>query len=109
MKNKDKKQKKMMLAVVVLVIGVFWLLSDFGFITANIPWLSLVMIVVSLAWIISGVKDKKKFPTFGIIVFLLGMTWLLNEMEVLTLNIPWFPLIMVIVAIGWIVDNYMSK
>jgi hypothetical protein len=53
--------------------------------------------------------QKKGFPTFAVIVLILSLLWLLSETGILTLNIPWIPLIVVIIALGWIIDHYTKK
>ncbi len=49
----------------------------------------------------------KKFPTFAFVVLILGLLWLAVEMHWITIAIPWLPLIVVVVAAGWIVNHYM--
>ena len=49
----------------------------------------------------------KKFPTFAFVVLVLGLLWLAVEMHWITIPIPWLPLIVVVVAAGWIVNHYM--
>ena len=49
------------------------------------------------------------FPTFAIIVLLIGIFWLLNELNVLKANVPWIPIVIIVVAIGWIVDHFVGK
>ena len=49
---------------------------------------------------------KKGCPTFAVIVLALALMWLFTEMEIIILDIPWFPLILVIIAVGWIVNHY---
>ena len=48
----------------------------------------------------------KGFPTFATIVLVLGVLWFLSGIGVLTTNIPWFPAILIILAIGWIINHY---
>jgi hypothetical protein len=50
----------------------------------------------------------KKFPTFAFLVLVLGLLWLAVEMQWITIPIPWLPLIVVVVAAGWIVNHYTS-
>jgi hypothetical protein len=50
-----------------------------------------------------------KFPTFASAVLVLGILWILSELKILTVEVPWFPVILVVVAIGWIVDFYAKK
>jgi len=51
-------------------------------------------------------KKKRKFPTFAVILLVVGLAWLLNELKVIAINIPWVPLVLVIVAVGMIVNRY---
>lgn len=52
-----------------------------------------------------GIGDKR-FPSFAIIVLVLGVLWFLNGVGILTTNIPWFPAILIILSIGWIINHY---
>jgi len=49
---------------------------------------------------------SRKFPTFAVLVLILGLLWLAVEMNWITINIPWLPLIVVVLAAGWIVNHY---
>lgn len=51
---------------------------------------------------------KKKFPTFAVILLVLGVVWLFSSLGYIAVNIPWIPVILIIVAIGWIVNKYAS-
>ena len=59
--------------------------------------------------------DKKNvccvggFPTFAVIVLVLAVLWLLGEMKILTVNVPWLPVILIIIALGWIINFYKKK
>jgi len=47
-----------------------------------------------------------KFPTFAVIVLVIGIIWLLNDLNVFTIDIPWFPVVIILIAIGWIINSY---
>ena len=47
-----------------------------------------------------------KFPTFWVIVLLFALAWLLEEIGIFTLNFPWLPVIIIIVAIGAIFNRF---
>ena len=51
------------------------------------------------------------FPTFWTIVLLLGIAWLLREMNVIPIevDIPWLPAILVVISIGAIVNHYSKQ
>ncbi len=51
----------------------------------------------------------KKFPTFGVILLLIGFVWLLSDTGVITIRVPWVPLILIVVAIGIIVNAFQKK
>ena len=51
-------------------------------------------------------KKYGGFPTFAVILLVLSVLWLLSEMAILTVNVPWIPVILIIVAIGWIIKHY---
>ncbi len=53
-------------------------------------------------------ERRRGFPTFATLVLVLGILWLLSELQILTVAVPWLPVIMIIVAIGWIVDHYFK-
>ena len=47
-----------------------------------------------------------KFPTFAVILLVVGLVWLLNDLKVLAINLPWVPIVLVIIAVGMIVNRY---
>ena len=55
-------------------------------------------------------KGKKycegAFPTFAVIVLAVGVLWLLADLGIITANIPWLPIILIIVAVGMIAKRY---
>lgn len=50
------KKKAPILAVILLVIGLVWLLIELGLITADIPWLPIVLIFVAIGMIYNRFK-----------------------------------------------------
>jgi hypothetical protein len=52
---------------------------------------------------------KKGFPTFATLILALGVLWLLTDLKVITIDIPWWPVILIIVAVGWIIDHYAKR
>ncbi|MFH1589829.1 MAG: hypothetical protein ABIB43_04650 [archaeon] len=52
---------------------------------------------------------KRDFPTFATILLALAILWLLGDLGVLSVNIPWLPVILIIIAIGWIINNYTIR
>jgi hypothetical protein len=49
---------------------------------------------------------KRKFPTIATIVLVFAIIWLLSELNVLTINVPWLPVILIIIAIGMIWNRF---
>lgn len=47
----------------------------------------------------------KGFLTVPIILLVIGIIWLLNDLRILTISIPWVPLVLIIIAIGLIVNR----
>jgi hypothetical protein len=57
-------------------------------------------------------KEEKEcggFPTFALVVLLIGVFWLLNDLNILKVDVPWIPIVIIVVAIGWIVDHFAKK
>ncbi len=51
-------------------------------------------------------RKKKKFPTLAVILLVLGLMWLLSSLSLITINIPWVPVMLIIIAIGMIINRY---
>lgn len=51
---------------------------------------------------------KRSFPTFAFLVLVAGVMWLLTELKVITIDIPWLPIVVIVLALGWIVNHYRS-
>ncbi|MFH1500534.1 MAG: hypothetical protein ABIE22_01155 [archaeon] len=51
-------------------------------------------------------RKKPRFPTLAVIVLVAAIVWLLQELRYLNIDIPWLPLILIIVAIGMIANRY---
>ncbi len=57
-----------------------------------------------------GNEDSSKkgvFPIIPVIILATGILWLVSEM--LSIDIPWFPIVLIIVGVGWIIDFYKKK
>ncbi len=52
--------------------------------------------------------NKRPFPTFAVLILVLGLIWLAVELQLITINVPWLPLIVVVLAAGWIVNHYQK-
>lgn len=52
-------------------------------------------------------KSKKvSLPLFAIIVLIIGVVWLLTELGIVTANLPWWPIVIIAVALNWIYEFY---
>ena len=49
---------------------------------------------------------KPKFPMLAVILLIFALVWLLSELGYLTLDIPWIPVILVVIAIGMIFNRF---
>ena len=49
---------------------------------------------------------RAKFPVLWTLLLIFGLGWLVNELGYYTINIPWGPVIVVVLAIGLIVNRY---
>lgn len=52
---------------------------------------------------------KENFPTIPLIILATGILWLINELEILTIDIPWFPIVLIIIGIAGIIEYYKRK
>ncbi|MBU2633690.1 MAG: hypothetical protein KJ674_00435 [Nanoarchaeota archaeon] len=50
-----------------------------------------------------------RFPTFAVILIFLGLIWLLNDLKVFSIDLPWIPIIVIVFAIGLIVNHSKKK
>jgi uncharacterized membrane protein YoaK (UPF0700 family) len=51
-------------------------------------------------------KNKPKFPTLAVVLLILAVIWLINDMGYLAIKIPWIPVILIVVAVGIIINRY---
>jgi hypothetical protein len=52
---------------------------------------------------------KNRFPTLAVILLVVGLAWLFNELNVIAIDVPWVPLILIIIAIGMILNKYNKQ
>ncbi|WP_321418096.1 hypothetical protein [uncultured Methanomethylovorans sp.] len=52
---------------------------------------------------------KETFPTIPVIILVTGILWLINELNILTINIPWFPVVLIIVGVAGLIEFYKRK
>jgi len=51
---------------------------------------------------------KSKFPVLAIILLVFALVWLFNELGYFSLNLPWIPVVLAIIAIGMIFNRFRS-
>ena len=49
---------------------------------------------------------RKKFPVLAVIILLFALAWLLSELKILVMDLPWIPIILAVIAIGMIFNRY---
>ncbi len=49
---------------------------------------------------------KPKFPTLATILLFTGIAWIMESLGYLKIPFPWLPTVLIIVAIGMIVNRY---
>jgi hypothetical protein len=54
------------------------------------------------------VKYRRSFPTLAIILLIFAVVWLLREMEVIEINVPWLLVVLIIIAIGVIFNRLIG-
>ena len=51
---------------------------------------------------------RKTFPIFAVILLVFAVTWLLREMKIIDINLPWLPIILIVIAIGIIFNRLIG-
>jgi len=51
---------------------------------------------------------KRRFPVLAVILLLFALTWIFNDLGYISINIPWIPVIIAVIAIGIIVNRYFD-
>ena len=54
-------------------------------------------------------RKEGRFPTLAVILLVVGIIWLLSDLGVMTVSIPWWPVILIIIAVSWIVNRYTAE
>ena len=48
---------------------------------------------------------KEKFPVLATLLLIFGIVWLINEFGYVSFNLPWLPVILIVIAIGMIANR----
>jgi len=51
---------------------------------------------------------RRRFPTLAVILLVVAIVWLVSDLGYLTVNIPWIPVILLIIAVGMIINRYVK-
>lgn len=54
-------------------------------------------------------RRERRFPTVSVLLLVVGVLWLLSELKYITVSVPWWPVILIILALGWLINNYSNK
>jgi len=54
-----------------------------------------------------GSSKKRIFPTIPVILLVTGLLWFIGEL--LTIDVPWIPVILIILGIAGIIEFYKGK
>lgn len=55
-------------------------------------------------------KSKKpRFPTLAVVLLVLAVIWLVNDLGYFSVNIPWIPVILIVIAVGIIINRYAQE
>jgi len=50
----------------------------------------------------------RRFPILGFIILIFASLWLLREMDVVDLSVPWLPIVLIVIAIGIIFNRLIG-
>jgi hypothetical protein len=50
-----------------------------------------------------------RFPIFPLLILVIGVLWFLNDLAVWTTNLPWWPLVLIVVSLGAVKHHHMCK
>jgi len=50
--------------------------------------------------------DRPKFPALAVILLIFSLIWLFSELGYFHINVPWIPVILVIIAIGMVFNRF---
>jgi len=54
------------------------------------------------------VTYRRRFPVLGFLVLIFAGLWLLREMNVIDLRVPWLPIVLIVIAIGIIFNRLIG-
>ena len=51
----------------------------------------------------------ERFPTFAVILLAAGVLLLLSDLHIITWTVPWWPLILIAIGLGMLINNYWKE
>ncbi|VVB57477.1 Uncharacterised protein [uncultured archaeon] len=52
---------------------------------------------------------RSHFPAFAVFLFIVSLVWLLNDLGILSINLPWIPLALLIISVAWLSNHYAKS
>ena len=52
---------------------------------------------------------RAKFPVLGVIILLVGIFWLFDDIGLLQTNVPWIPIIVIVIGAGLIMNRVTGR
>ena len=52
---------------------------------------------------------RTKFPVLWTLLLIFGVVWFVNEVGYAYINLPWLPVILIVIAVGMIANRYQSQ
>lgn len=49
------------------------------------------------------------FPTFPVLLFVIAVLWLFSDLGIITFEIPWWPVVLIVLSLSWIVKFYSFR
>jgi hypothetical protein len=53
-------------------------------------------------------KTRSRFPVLAVILLVFAVVWFFNDVGVWSINVPWIPAVLAIIAIGMIFNRFRS-
>jgi hypothetical protein len=50
----------------------------------------------------------RRFPILAVIVLIFAGLWLLREMEIINIEVPWLPVVLIVISIGIIFNRLIN-
>jgi prepilin signal peptidase PulO-like enzyme (type II secretory pathway) len=54
------------------------------------------------------IRYGRSFPTLAVIILVFALAWLLRELDVIDIKLPWLPVILILIVIGIIFNRLIG-